>query len=105
LVPRSDRVFQATQDISFNEKLIASSESTVRTCEQELDTLRGIELDSQQSWLAWLFFGGKSAARARTRYLLDKMLAAEMKIEALERKNVELKKVLALCVDDEQAPV
>lgn len=30
----------------------------------------------------------------RAAYLFDKMLAAEMKIEALEKQNLELKKVL-----------
>lgn len=41
----------------------------------------------------WL--SGKSASSTRAAYLFDKMMQAEMKIEAAERKNKELKKVLA----------
>jgi hypothetical protein len=85
-----DPIFQATQEISFNEKIITTSESTVRSCEQELVTLKDIGSESSSSW-----WRGKSATRARMNYLFDKMLAAEMKIEVLERRNAELKKVLA----------
>jgi hypothetical protein len=84
-----DPIFQATQDIAFNEKVIASSESTVRACEQELTTLKEIGTESSHWW------GGRTASSARAAYLFAKMLAAETKIEVLERKNVEMKKVLA----------
>jgi hypothetical protein len=87
-----DPIFQATQEISFNEKIITTSESTVRSCEQELVTLKDIGSESSSSWWG---LRGKSATRARMNYLFDKMLAAEMKIEVLERRNAELKKVLA----------
>lgn len=90
----ADPIFQATQDIAFNEKVIASSEKTVSACEQELTTLRGIVVMEAQPW--WTFgFGRKSATSLRARYLVDKMLASERKIETLEKKNSELKKVLA----------
>jgi hypothetical protein len=49
--------------------------------------LRGIGIDSH--W--W----GKTGSSARAAYLSDKMLAAEAKIEALERQNAELKKILS----------
>ena len=67
--------------------MIAGAESTVQSCEQELATLRGIGIDSH--W--W----GKTGPSARAAYLSDKMLAAEAKIEALDRQNAELKKILS----------
>ncbi|KAJ6547159.1 RNA12 protein-domain-containing protein [Mycena capillaripes] len=84
-----DSIFQATQDIAFNEKVIASAESTVKVCEQELLALKEIGTDSEHWW------GGNSASSTRSRYLLSKMQASTLKIEALERRNSELKKVLA----------
>ncbi|KAJ7090200.1 RNA12 protein-domain-containing protein [Mycena belliarum] len=85
----NDSVFQATQDIAFNEKLIVSAESTVKTCEQELLALKEIGTDVKHWW------SGNSATSSRSHYLLAKMQASANKIEALERKNLELKKVLA----------
>ncbi|KAJ7771805.1 RNA12 protein-domain-containing protein [Mycena metata] len=84
-----DPIFQATQDIAYNEKLIASAESTVKACESELLTLKEIGTDGEHWW------GGNSASSTRSRYLLSKMQASATKIEGLERKNTELKKVLA----------
>ncbi|KAJ7366501.1 RNA12 protein-domain-containing protein [Mycena albidolilacea] len=81
----NDSIFQATQDIAFNEKVIAAAESTVKACEQELLSLK----DIGGGW------GGNAASSTRSRYLLSKMHASAMKIEALEGRNSELKKVLA----------
>jgi hypothetical protein len=80
-----DSIFQATQDIAFNEKVIAAAESTVKACELELLSLKDIE----GGW------GGNAASSTRSRYLLSKMHASAMKIEVLEGRNSELKKVLA----------
>ncbi|KAJ7093140.1 RNA12 protein-domain-containing protein [Mycena epipterygia] len=85
----NDSIFQATQDIAFNEKIIADAESKIKACEQELLVLKEIGTDSEHWW------GGKSASSSRSYYLLSKMHASAMKIEALERRNAELKKVLA----------
>ncbi|KAJ7871518.1 RNA12 protein-domain-containing protein [Mycena olivaceomarginata] len=85
----NDSIFQATQDIAFNEKVIASAESTVKACEQELLALKDIGRESEHWW------SGNTASSTRSRYLLSKMQASTMKIEALERKNSDLKKVLA----------
>jgi hypothetical protein len=90
----TDPIFQATQDIALNEKMIMGSEGVVRTCEEELATLRGIIPLERQEW--WKFgLGRKSSSSIRARYLFDKMLAAERRIEALEKANTELRKVLA----------
>lgn len=89
----NDPIFQATQDIALNEKMIAGSEGTVRTCEEELATLKGILALERQEW--WKFGFGKKSSSMRTRYLFDKMLAAEKRIEMLEKTNAELRKVLA----------
>ncbi|KAJ7697118.1 RNA12 protein-domain-containing protein [Mycena olivaceomarginata] len=69
----------------FQRKVIAAAESTVKACEQELLSLKDIE----GGW------GGNAASSMRSRYLLSKMHASAMKIEALEGRNSELKKVLA----------
>jgi len=85
----NDSIFQATQDIAFNEKMIAAAESTVKACEQELLSLKEIGRDFDHWW------GRNKASSTRSRYLLSKMHISAMQIEALERRNAELKKVLA----------
>lgn len=85
-----DPVFQATQDIAFNEKVISSSENTVRACENELMTLKDLR-SAYSSWQWW----GKTPSNQRAKFLLKKMLEAEQKIERLEKKNSELRKLLA----------
>lgn len=85
----SDPIFQATQDIAFNEKVVSASESKIRECEQELQTLNDLGASDSNWW------GGRRASSERAAYLFSKMLAAERKIEALDKRNTELKKVLA----------
>ncbi|KAF7311650.1 hypothetical protein MKEN_01068400 [Mycena kentingensis (nom. inval.)] len=85
----NDPIFQATQDIAFNEKQISSAESTIKSCEQELLSLK--DLSASDHWL----WGGSAATSARSKYLLSKMYAATVKIDKLERTNTELKRVLA----------
>ncbi|KDQ13211.1 hypothetical protein BOTBODRAFT_188730 [Botryobasidium botryosum FD-172 SS1] len=85
-----DTIFQASQDVAFNEKAIAAAESTVRSCESELVTLKTIGFDTGRS-LVW----GGGAMDARANYLLRKMNAAGEKIEKLEDANARLKKVLS----------
>jgi len=84
-----DPVFQATQDIALNEKIISSSEYTIKACEQEITTLKEIGTESSHWW------GGRTASSMRATYLFEKMLVAETKIEALEKQNLELKRVLS----------
>ncbi|KAF7359414.1 Mitochondrial escape protein 2 [Mycena sanguinolenta] len=43
----NDPIFQATQDIAFNEKVIAGAEIIVKACEQELLTLKEIGKESE----------------------------------------------------------
>ncbi|KAF8184984.1 RNA12 protein-domain-containing protein [Mycena galopus ATCC 62051] len=85
----NDSIFQATQDIAFNEKVIAGAETIVKACEEELLSLKEIGKDSEHWW------SGNTASSTRSRYLLSKMQSSAMKIEFLERRNSELKKVLA----------
>ncbi|KAF7974077.1 hypothetical protein HWV62_13499 [Athelia sp. TMB] len=85
-----DPVFQANQDIAFNEKIIASSENTVRACEDELMTLKDLG-GAYSSWWWW----GQTPSSQRAKFLLSKMKDAEKKVEMLEKRNTELKKVLA----------
>ncbi|KAJ7210678.1 RNA12 protein-domain-containing protein [Mycena haematopus] len=85
----NDSIFRATQDIAFNEKIIAGEENAVKAYEKELLSLKEIGRDFEHWW------GGNAASSTRSKYLLSKMQASTIKIEALERRNTELKKVLA----------
>ncbi|OSX64663.1 hypothetical protein POSPLADRAFT_1044153 [Postia placenta MAD-698-R-SB12] len=84
-----DHIFRATQDIAFNEKVIAASESTVKACEQELLALKDVDAGTADWW------GSRTAVRERMNYLLKKMRLAEEKIEALDKQNTSLKKILS----------
>jgi hypothetical protein len=84
-----DPIFQASQDLASNTRLIDSAEATVRTCEQELQVLRTIGLDTGRWW------SGATAMGIRAKYLMDKMANAQGTLEKLEKHNGELKKVLA----------
>ncbi|KAF9459344.1 RNA12 protein-domain-containing protein [Collybia nuda] len=90
----NDPVFRATQEIAFNEKVITNSESIIHACEEELVMLKGIISVEPRQW--WKFGLQRTGATSlRCKYLFDKMLTAERKIEILEKANRELKKVLA----------
>jgi hypothetical protein len=75
--------------LADSEKVIASSESKIRVCEDELMRLKEI-MAADSSW-----WGGKRASSERAAYLFNNMLVAERKIEALEKRNAELKKILS----------
>jgi hypothetical protein len=90
MIASPDAVFAATQDISFNKKLILACESTIRSCEDELARLTDIgERTRSPVW------GEDRAVRARIKYLLKKIGEAESKLEGLEKVNARLKKVVA----------
>ncbi|KAF7365490.1 hypothetical protein MVEN_00422000 [Mycena venus] len=80
---------QATQDIAFNENLIAGEDSIVKAREQELLPLKEIGKEHEHWW------DGKMTSLVRSKYLLSKIHSSTMEIEALERQNSELKMVLA----------
>ena len=61
----------------------------MRACEQELQVLRTIGLDSGRWW------SGATATGIRTRCLLERMGNAQATLQKLEKQNGELKKVLA----------
>ncbi|KAH9925242.1 RNA12 protein-domain-containing protein [Fomitopsis serialis] len=84
-----DPVFRATQDIAFNERIIAASEGTVKSCEQELLTLKDVDAGTAD----WM--GSRTAVRDRMNYLLKKMRLAGDKIEMLEKQNANLRKALS----------
>lgn len=88
-ISAADPVFQATQDLALNDKLLASAEATVKNCEQELVTLRTIE-KARSSW-----WSPRSTVEIRADYLLKKMRKAEETIESLEKHKATLKKVVA----------
>ena len=84
-----DSIFQAVQDIAFNQKIIASNEAVVRACEEELLTLKEVEAGTSHWW------GSRKAVTSRSEYLLRKMRDAVEKMENLERQNASLKKTLS----------
>jgi hypothetical protein len=83
----TDQIFRSIHDIALNDKAIASAESTIRTCEEELLKLEQIRpLDSG--------ILSSGTLRKRADFLLKKMYEAEAKIEKLEMANTKLKKTL-----------
>jgi hypothetical protein len=87
-----DPVFKATQEISSNSTKIASAESTVRSCEEELGKLS--ELNKSGVVSSWW----RNPVSDRSRYLLRKLRDAEKTVEKLEAANADLKKLLAKSV-------
>ncbi|KAI0005857.1 RNA12 protein-domain-containing protein [Russula compacta] len=84
-----DPIFQATQDLASNAKLVETAEATVRACEQELQVLHTIGLDSAHWW------SSATATGIRAKYLMERMANAQGTLQKLEKQNGELKKVLA----------
>jgi hypothetical protein len=61
----------------------------VRACEQELQVLRTIGIDSAHWW------SRATATEIREKYLMQRMANAQTGLEKLEKRNGELRKVLA----------
>lgn len=89
LITCTDPIFQATQDIAFNQKIISANEVTIKACEDELITLNEVEAGTSHWW------GSRRAVTGRQEYLLKKMRNASEKIESLEKQNASLKKILS----------
>ncbi|KAK0228223.1 RNA12 protein-domain-containing protein [Armillaria fumosa] len=85
-----DAIFQATQDLAFNEKVIATAEANIKAYEQELSTLKNMGADTS----FWSNFSMSSVLSQRAKYLLNKAMTAQSKVETLEKQNVLLKKTL-----------
>ena len=88
----ADPVFRATQDMAVNDNLIAGADSTIKACEAELATLQ--EITGPESFFQSLW-RSRRASMERRRYLLKKMYEAQVRIQTLEKQNVDLKKTLA----------
>ncbi|KAK0197457.1 RNA12 protein-domain-containing protein [Armillaria mellea] len=86
-----DPIFQATHDLAFNEKVIATAESNIKAYEQELSILKDMGADTS----FWSNFSSSSVLSQRARYLSNKTKAAQTKVETLEKQNLLLKKTLA----------
>lgn len=87
----SDPIFQATQNLAFNTKLVEASETIVKSCESELIALKEIASFDQGSWN---LLAGPSPTKQRATHLLEKMQAAQESVRKLEKRNAELKAVL-----------
>lgn len=89
-----DRLFEATQELSYNEKQIAEAEGKIKKYEDELSVLVDtMKKENEQRWWVWRVFG-RSACWGRVRYVGDKLADTERKLEALERKNNGWKRVI-----------
>ena len=86
----ADPLFNSLQEIGFNKKQITTAEARVRACEEELLTLKSIGLDMRESY--W----SKSPVSLRAKYLMQKMRSCSQKIIDLEKRNAQLKKILAV---------
>ncbi|KAF9557696.1 hypothetical protein CPC08DRAFT_640029 [Agrocybe pediades] len=86
----NDKTFQATQELTYNEKQIADTEAKIQTYEQELALLVDTMEKERRPW--WTLRRSPCVERARN--VGDKLTLASRKVETLERKNAELKKVL-----------
>ncbi|KAH0584119.1 hypothetical protein H2248_009688 [Termitomyces sp. 'cryptogamus'] len=90
----NDPIFRATQEISLNEKVIAAAEKTVKSCEEELITISSIASRTRLPW--WQFgCGDIHGTSVRSKHLAEKLASSAKKIAVLEKKNLELKRVLA----------
>lgn len=78
--------------MTVNDKLIASAESTIKACEAELATLQEIAGPERYFQSLWK---SRRVSMERRRYLLKKMYEAQVRIQTLEKQNVDLKKTLA----------
>ncbi|KAJ4488366.1 exonuclease [Lentinula aciculospora] len=85
----NDPIFRATQEIEFNTQLVFIAETTIKSCEEELLKLGEISKHASSNWLT------EDAWSRRSQYLMKKMMESERKLESLERKNAELKKILS----------
>ncbi|KAK2467090.1 hypothetical protein APHAL10511_001348 [Amanita phalloides] len=88
----SDSVFAATEEISYNSKVISSCEKTIKGCEDELIALKQVTETRSSGWFPTSYDGG---LRSRARYVASKMHAAQKKLETLESANKEFKAILA----------
>ncbi|KDR81387.1 hypothetical protein GALMADRAFT_58608 [Galerina marginata CBS 339.88] len=87
----NDKVFQATQELGYNEKQISDAETKIQAYQQELTVLVDTMQKERRPW--WSV--RRSPCLERARYVGDKLATATRKVETLERKNMELKKVLS----------
>ena len=88
----TDPVFRATQDMAVNDNLIAGADSTIKASEAELATLQ--EITGPQGFFQSLW-KSRRASMERRRYLLKKMYEAQVRIQTLEKQNLDLKRTLA----------
>lgn len=93
-------MFKAFYQIEYNSAIISSADSSIKSCETELSTLKEITADGGDDKLgvngsSWLGVGKHSAIRDRARWLLDKMGKNVDKLSKLEKENEEMMKVLS----------
>ena len=87
-----DKLFEATQELAYNEKQIAEAEVKIKGCENELAVLMDtMQKENEQRW--WGLFG-RSACWGRARYVGNYLTVTERKLEMLEKRNKEWKRVI-----------
>ncbi|KAF8626167.1 hypothetical protein AX15_005055 [Amanita polypyramis BW_CC] len=86
----SDSIFAAAEEITYNSKLISSCEKTIRSCEDELVSIKQVMGTESSGW----FSSRDRGLRSRVQYVASKLQSAQKKLEALENVNRELRKTL-----------
>jgi len=87
----SDPIFAATQEISYNSKLISNYEKTIKNCEDELISVEPLATETSFGWI----FPRYGSLQGRVRYLTSKLQSTQKKIEALEKINTDLRVILS----------
>lgn len=88
-----DPIFRAMQEISLNERIISRAEKLIKDCEEELTAISAITSRTRLPW--WQFGCIPHGTSERSKYLTNKIALNAKKITVLEKKNLQLKRVLA----------
>ncbi|KAF9475682.1 hypothetical protein BDN70DRAFT_883451 [Pholiota conissans] len=87
----NDKVFQATQELAYNENQVLELEAKIQRYEQELAVLVDTMMKEHNPWYSFR----RSACVGRARSVGEKIVISQHKVAILESKNIELKRVLA----------
>jgi hypothetical protein len=89
-----DKLFEATQELAYNEKQIVEAEAKIKGYENELLVLMDtMKKEKDQGWWGWGLFE-RSACWGRVRFVGKNLAVTERKLEVLDKKNNEWKRVI-----------
>ncbi|EIW66338.1 hypothetical protein TREMEDRAFT_40986 [Tremella mesenterica DSM 1558] len=93
----NDPTFRASCQIDYNTALISTAQSTIKSCEEELLTLKDIVSGGEDKLglsSGFMGLGSGSAVKERARWLLEKMGKSVEQLKVWEAENGEMIKVL-----------